>query len=262
MKAKGHIKRILIITLAILFTIVMVIFNLADTGLIHRKNRKNPRIDLNTKITKVGDRVDDKITDVGERIGLKVINLNNYNLQGTKVLMVIPPMDFRDEEFKEIQDIFEKVKIKTVIASTTKKECIGVLKKERCFPELLINEVNIDDFDALIIIGGIGTKSHLWGNKDLNKLVFNFGRTSKPLGGLQLAPAIIADSNIAHGKNLTVYKAFDSLTHLKDGGAHYVDKNLVIDGNIITAKNPKTRELFAKNLILMIVEYQKLSQKK
>ncbi|MCK4666568.1 DJ-1/PfpI family protein [Candidatus Dependentiae bacterium] len=255
-------KRTIIIIFAILFSIVMVIFNLADTGLIHKKDRKKPRIDLNSKINKVGDRVDDKIADVGERIGLKVINLNNYNLQGTKVLMVIPPLDFRDEEFKDIQDILKKVEIKIVIASTTKKECIGVLKKERCFPELLINEVNIDDYDALIIIGGIGTKNHLWGNTDLNKLVFNFGRTSKPLGGLQLAPAIIADSNIAHGKNLTVYKAFDSLAHLKDGGANYVDKSIVIDGNIITANSPKTRELFAKKLILMIVEYQKLSQRR
>ena len=255
-------KRTIIIILAILFTIVMVIFNLEDTGLIKKRDPQNRKIDLNSKINNVGDRVDEKINDVGERIGLKVINLDNYNLEGTKVLMVIPPLDFRDEEFKDIPEILEKVKIKTVIASTTKEECIGVLKKERCFPELLITEVKVEDFDALIIIGGIGTKNHLWGNKDLNKRVFNFGRTSKPLGGLQLAPAIIADSNIAHGKNLTVYKAFDSLEHLKDGGANYVDKNIVIDGNIITAKNPKARELFAKNLILMIVEYQKLSQRK
>ncbi len=262
MKAKGHIKRILIVTFAILFTIVMVIFNLEDTGLIERRNNPKSRLDLNSKITKDGDRVDDKITDVGERLGLKVINLNNYNLLGTKVLMVIPPMDFRDEEFQEIGEVFKKVQLKTVIASTTTKECIGVLKKEKCFPELLITEVKIEDYDALIIIGGIGTKNYLWGNKDLNKLVFNFGRTSKPLGGLQLAPAIIADSNIAHGKNLTVYKAFDSLQHLKDGGANFVDKSLVIDGNIITANSPKMSELFAKNLILMIVEYQKLSQRK
>ena len=206
----------------------------------------------------MGDKIDAKFSDVGERFGFGVINLSNYNLSDSRIALVIPPKSFRDEEYRGILDTLEKVHAKVVIVSSTKEEVVGMLGKERATPDIIFSELNQDEFDALVILGGLGTKNHLWGNRELEDIVFQFGRVSKPIAAIQFAPVILANSGIVHGKSMTVFKSFESLKYFRAGGVRFIDRGLVVDGNILTANGPKMIDLFSKYFVVMVREYREL----
>ncbi len=247
-------RRITIIVLVAIFSLLMLYFNLEDTGKLQKKETGEDS-KITTSLSVMGDKIDAKFSDVSERFGVDVIDLKDYDLSQCMIAVVIPPKEFRDEEYIGLLNLLKKVNAKVVIVSTTKEEVIGMLGKEKALPEMLVSELNPAEFDGLVILGGTGTKNHLWRNKELEQIVFEFSRYSKPIGAIQLAPVILANSGIVHGRRMTVYKSFETLKFLQSGGVNFLDRGLVIDGNIVTANGPKMIELFSKTFIVMISEY-------
>lgn len=251
-------KRIIGIVLAVFFTIALVYLNFEDTGEREQQRLKLETEKLDTNIANIGDSFNRQVTGFGEKIGLEGIDLNEFDLSGSTVGLIIPPVDFRDEEYRILYDILTEVKAEVIIISTRRGECVGMLGRERCTATMVIEDLNEEDFTAIVILGGIGTKNHLWHDQNLNNFIFKFGTGSRPFGGIQLAPYIIADSGAGHGKHATVYKAYDTLFKLHQGGMFYLDRELVIDDNLITANGPGAAEKFAKNLVILINEYNTL----
>lgn len=161
------------------------------------------------------------------------------------VLMVIAPKDFRDEEFKEPYDLFTNSGIKVIVASidtVPAKGMLGMTVK----PDILIDQVKPDSFDALIIIGGTGCQV-LWDNTTLHKIVQNFNDTKKTIAAICIAPVVLARAGILKNIKATVYPT--SKKDIEKCGASYTGSDVEISGNIITGSNPKASTDFATTIL-------------
>ena len=161
------------------------------------------------------------------------------------VLMVIAPKNFRDEEFKEPYDLFINSGIKVIVASidtVPAKGMLGMTVK----PDILIDKVRPDSFDALVIVGGTGCKI-LWDNTTLHKIVQNFNDTKKTIAAICIAPVVLARAGILKDIKTTVYST--AKEHIEKCGAVYTGADVEISGNIITSSNPKAAKDFATTIL-------------
>ena len=182
-------------------------------------------------------------------------NEKRENMKNAKVLMVIAPKDFRYEELFEPMAVFESNGLKVDVVSTTKGECVGMLGN-KITVEKTIYDVSPDDYVAIVIVGGIGSKQYLWNNERLLELVKEFYSQNKVVSAICLSPVVLARAWVLKGKKATVYPAPEAIEELKKAGAIYEDRGVVVDGNVITAKSPDYARLFGLEVFKAIENAQ------
>lgn len=107
-------------------------------------------------------------------------------------------------------------------------------------------DVSADDYDAVIIPGGY-SPDHMRRSKETVELVRAMNNQNKLIAAICHGPWMMASSCDLKGRTLTGYYSIkDDLTN---AGAHYVDQEVVIDGNYITSRTPKDLPAFLKAII-------------
>ncbi len=175
--------------------------------------------------------------------------------QEKRVLIVIAPRDFRDEELADPIKYLEKYEIGFDIISTTRGLAVGMLGGkvlvERTINDLLSD--GIDPYEALFIVGGNGTPEHLWPDTNLQELVRIFGKKGKIISAICLAPAVLARAGILNGKTATIWNDDTAIAELRNGGAVYKPDPIVLDGRIITANGPSAAAGFGEKLAKAVI---------
>lgn len=165
-----------------------------------------------------------------------------------KVLIVIAPEKFRDEEFTVPASVLQKAGIEYDIASTRRGSCTGMLGA-KTIATLSLMEVDPASYDGILIVGGGGAQSYLWEDKVLGEMVKNFQASAKVVAAICLAPVVLARAGILKGKKATFFNSPISLKEMKAGGAVLVEKAVVSDSRIITANGPAAAKEFAETFI-------------
>ena len=161
------------------------------------------------------------------------------------VLMVIAPKDFRDEEFKEPYELFTKSGINVTVASTDTSPAKGVLGMV-VKPEVTLEQINPDNFDALVVVGGPGCQV-LWNDTTLHKIVKSFNEAKKTIAAICIAPVVLARAGILKDMKVTVYPSVQD--EIGICGAHYTGSDVEVSGNIITCSGPKAAKDFANTIL-------------
>jgi protease I len=174
------------------------------------------------------------------------------NLSGKKVLMIIAFRDFRDQEYFVPRKIFEDSKIEVKTASDKKGTAIGADGGD-VNVDFLISEVSVDSFDVIVFVGGPGALEHL-DNENSYKLAKETLEKGKVLGAICISPVILAKAGVLSGKKATVWTDFTkSQTRiLKENGAIFEEKDVIVDGKIVTGNGPQAAEKFAKEIINLL----------
>lgn len=105
-------------------------------------------------------------------------------------------------------------------------------------------EADPESYDGLVIIGGMGSIPHLWGNGDLARLAIAFSAAKKPVAAICLSPVVLARAGILSGKRATVFRSSDAVSEMRKGGAVLTNLPVVVDGKIITADGPSAARAF------------------
>lgn len=161
------------------------------------------------------------------------------------IVIVIASQLFRDEEFKIPYELFTSCGAKTTIASTSLSEATGKLGL-KVKPDILINDINQVNFDAIVFVGGPGVKE-LWDNKNVHKLAVSFFESGKITAAICSAPVIFSRAGIIEGKKVTSFPG-DEAEMLK-GKPMYTSAAIQKDGNIITGNGPLVSQEFAELVI-------------
>jgi protease I len=162
-----------------------------------------------------------------------------------KVVMVIASSNFRDEELLEPKEVLQRNGVEVKIASTTFNQVKGMLGA-KVKPGLLISDIKIKDFDAIVFVGGIGA-SQYWNDPVAHKLVQEAVKTNRIVGAICIAPVTLANAGILAGKRATVFSS--EAGQLKAKGVNYTGKAVEKDGNIITANGPSAAREFGEELV-------------
>lgn len=162
-----------------------------------------------------------------------------------KAVMIIAEDGFRDEELLQPKEILEKNGIEVKVASTTLKEAKGVLGV-KVKPDILVSDIKINDFDAVIFIGGAGS-SQYWDDPIAHRLAQDAVHKDKIVAAICIAPVTLAKAGILKGKRATVWSS--EAGQLKSAGVDYTGEPVEKDGKVITAAGPFAAHEFGEKIV-------------
>jgi len=161
-----------------------------------------------------------------------------------KAVLVISHEGFRDEELLETKEVLKKNGITVKVASREPGEAKGKLGA-RVMPDMLFKNIKMQDFDAIVFVGGPGAVQY-WDDPLAHKLLKEAVLFGKVSAGICSAAATLARAGILKGKRATVFPG-DS-QELSANGANYTAKHVEKDGQIITADGPSSARDFGAEI--------------
>src|SRR6478752_7222438 len=117
-------------------------------------------------------------------------------------------------------------------------------------PDLTVDQANPDDFDALILPGGVRNPDQLRMHPRVIGLIRAFNQQGKPIGAICHGPWLLVEADLLRGRTATSWPSIR--TDLRNAGANVVDEAAVTDGNIVTSRNPQDVEQFTDALIDLV----------
>jgi protease I len=117
-------------------------------------------------------------------------------------------------------------------------------------PDLTVDEAKADDFDALVLPGGVRNPDTLRLHGNVIALIRDFARQGKPVAAICHGPWLLVEADLLRGKTATSWPSIR--TDLRNAGANVVDQAVVVDGNIVTSRNPDDVEPFTNAVIDLI----------
>jgi len=164
---------------------------------------------------------------------------------GKDVVMVVAPDNFRDEELFDTKQVLEEGGANVKIASMGTGKATGMLGGE-IDVDLDYSEIVVDDYDAVIFIGGGGAAIYFNDEKALS-LAKEAYEKEKVVGAICIAPSILANAGILEGKKATAYTS--EVGNLRVKGAEYTGGDVVVDGKIVTADGPSAATKFGEKIL-------------
>lgn len=116
----------------------------------------------------------------------------------------------------------------------------------------VLDEVSPDDYDALVLPGGVLNPDKLRQNKEAVAFVSAFLDESKPIAAICHGPQVLIETGMIGGRTLTSYPSLR--TDLENARAHWIDQEVVVDDGLVTSRRPADLEAFNKKMIEEIAE--------
>jgi protease I len=170
-----------------------------------------------------------------------------------RIAVVIPPDKFRDEElFAPLQE-WKKAGIETTLFSTVLTDVTGDLGG-KVTPQALLESLNPDKYDAIAVIGGTGTITHLWANETLRSALRKFYDAHKATTAICAGAVTLARAGLLTGRDATTYPAELMIDELKKHGARYKNVHAITTGSIVTGDGPDGAKEYADHVISLLKE--------
>ena len=148
--------------------------------------------------------------------------------------------DFEDSEFRVPYDAFRVAGHDVTIVGLERGQTLAGKKgQETTETDAGIDEVDGDDFDALFIPGGY-SPDHL--RADARMVTFAQAFEEKPIFAICHGPQLLISADMVHGRRLTAWKTVQE--DLRAMGAEVVDEAVVVDGDLVTSRQPQDLDAF------------------
>jgi protease I len=113
-------------------------------------------------------------------------------------------------------------------------------------------EAKADDFDALVLPGGLMNPDELRSTPAAVAFVRSFGEAGKPIGAICHGPWVLIEAGLVRGRRLTSWPAIQS--DIKNAGGNWVDEEVVVDNGLVTSRKPDDIPAFSAKVIEEIGE--------
>ena len=111
----------------------------------------------------------------------------------------------------------------------------------------MVKDVKADDFNALLLPGGVINPDSLRADQDAVKFVKDFFAQNKPVAAICHGPQTIINAEEVKGRKMTSYIAISK--DLINAGANWVDEEVVTDGNLTTSRKPDDLPAFNERIV-------------
>ncbi len=161
-----------------------------------------------------------------------------------KILMIIPEKPFRDPEYFIPRQILEDngISVMTTCAAPVAHGAEGAEVEV----DILLKDVNPRDYDAIVFIGGKGSKQY-YDDSKAHELAKYGAQPGKLLGSICASVGTLSKAGVLKGKKATSDPMVADI--VKAGGAIYTSEGVTVDGNIITADGAKSAKAFGEALV-------------
>lgn len=125
-------------------------------------------------------------------------------------------------------------------------------KADKLDVDATLDSVRPDQFDALVLPGGVANPDYLRVNGEAVSFVRAFFQAGKPVAAICHGPWMLVEAEAVRGRKLTSWPSLQ--TDLRNAGAEWVDQVVVRDGDLVTSRKPDDLEAFNREFIGMIAQ--------
>jgi protease I len=176
------------------------------------------------------------------------------NLNGTRVAILIDN-GFERAEMTDTRKALEEAGAKTQIVSPQGKEVRSWNSKDwgESFPvQQKLDQAKGDQFDALLLPGGVMNPDHLRMNEKAVAFVKSFVDAGKPIAAICHGPWTLIEAGGIRGRKVTSWPSLKS--DLKNAGGNWVDEEVVVDGTLVSSRKPDDIPAFNREMIKLFGE--------
>jgi protease I len=170
-------------------------------------------------------------------------------LEGLKVAILVED-GFEEVELEEPRNALDQAGAQTSIVSPKGEPVRGWRFTDwgGYFPiDVALSEAHAEDFDALLLPGGVMNPDKLRMETAAVALVKAFFDAGKPVASICHGPWTVLEAGAARGRRITSWPSLK--TDLRNAGAEWVDQEVVVDGNLVTSRNPDDIPAFNREMI-------------
>jgi protease I len=171
------------------------------------------------------------------------------SLTGKKIAFLVAPEGIEQVELTEPWRAVEEAGGEPVLVSTEagSVQAFNHLDKADTFPvDQTVAEADVDSFAGLMLPGGVANPDALRMDEDAVAFVRSFFDDDKPVAAICHAPWVLAEAGVVSGRRLTSWPSLR--TDLTNAGGEWVDEEVVVDGNLVTSRNPDDLPAFTAEI--------------
>ena len=170
-------------------------------------------------------------------------------LSGKKIAILVAD-GFEQVEMTKPREALDEAGAETKIVSPKSGQIQGMHhadKGEKFDVDLTLDEARPEDFDALMIPGGLMNPDQLRSTPEALEFTRHFFREGKPVAAICHGPWVLIDAGAVRGRTLTSWPAIK--TDVRNAGGNWVNEEVVVDNGLVTSRKPDDIPVFNKKMI-------------
>jgi len=183
------------------------------------------------------------------RHGLRLADEERAMLKGIKVA-ILAADGFEQPELSEPKKALEEAGAETSIVSPAKGQVQAWKhfdKGDKFTVDVSLDEANPDEFDALLLPGGVANPDQLRTMPKAVAFVRKFFDEGKPVAAICHGPWTLIEADVVSGRTITSWPSLK--TDLKNAGANWVDLEVVVDDGLVSSRKPADLPAFNRKMI-------------
>lgn len=175
-------------------------------------------------------------------------------LQGKKVAILVAD-GFEQVELLEPKKALDQAGAKTEVVSPARGKVKGWNLKEwgeEVPVDVPLDSASADDYEALLLPGGVMNPDHLRMNPKAVDFVKRFVDSEKPIAAICHGPWTLIEAGAVRGRTITSWPSLK--TDLRNAGAEWVDREVIRDGQLVTSRKPDDIPAFNREMIQLFGE--------
>jgi protease I len=165
-------------------------------------------------------------------------------------IAILTDHGFEQSELTGPREALQKAGVTAYIISPQKDEVKAWDKDNwgiRVKVDKVLDDANPDDYDGLLLPGGVLNPDKLRANKKAVAFVKHFLETGKPIAAICHGPQTLIETGLLRDRTMTSYPSVK--TDLINAGVNWVDQEVVADNGLVTSRSPKDLAAFNKKML-------------
>lgn len=120
-------------------------------------------------------------------------------------------------------------------------------KADRFDVDKTVSDANADDYDAVVLPGGVANPDVLRTDEDAVRFLREFFAAGKPVGAICHAPWMLVEADVVDGRRVTSWPSLE--TDIRNAGGNWVDEEVVVDSGLVTSRKPDDIPAFNSKIV-------------
>jgi protease I len=120
-------------------------------------------------------------------------------------------------------------------------------KSKKYKVDKVISSARVDDYDGLVLPGGVGNPDTVRQDENAVEFVRSFFEAGKPVAAICHAPWLLVEADVVRGRTVTSYPSLK--TDIRNAGGKWVDQEVVVELGLVTSRKPDDLPAFSEKLI-------------
>lgn len=171
-------------------------------------------------------------------------------LQGKRIAFVMANEGVEQVEFTEPRKAVEQAgaEVDVIAPQSGQIQAFNHLDKADTFDvDKTTSDAKSDDYDGVVLPGGVANPDQLRADMDGVRLVREFFAAGKPVGAICHAPWTLVEADVVDGRKLTSWPSLQ--TDIRNAGGNWVDQECVVDSGLVTSRKPDDLPAFCSKIV-------------